>query len=126
MWPSSSLAPHLTHHHLQAVDVLLAGGDAGGQVRERAADGTILKYNYNPAISGAIKGAGPAHGAAALAGAQAMAAGGAAAGAGARGQSGWDNGRGGAAGASGGRDAGRMMHWTAHRYGIGYHLPPWA
>ncbi|KAG2501552.1 hypothetical protein HYH03_000059 [Edaphochlamys debaryana] len=41
----------------QAVDVVLAGGDAGGQVRERAADGTLLKYNYNPAISGAIRGA---------------------------------------------------------------------
>ncbi|GLC40671.1 hypothetical protein PLESTM_001099900 [Pleodorina starrii] len=41
----------------QAVDVVLAGGDAGGQVRERAADGTVLKYNYNPAISGVIRGA---------------------------------------------------------------------
>ncbi|KXZ55595.1 hypothetical protein GPECTOR_2g1145 [Gonium pectorale] len=41
----------------QAVDVVLAGGDAGGQVRERANDGTILKYNYNPAISGVIRGA---------------------------------------------------------------------
>ncbi|MEW5319085.1 MAG: hypothetical protein WDW38_010256 [Sanguina aurantia] len=40
----------------KAVDILLAGGEAGGQVRERAADGSILKYHFNPSISGAMKG----------------------------------------------------------------------
>ncbi|KAG2434063.1 hypothetical protein HXX76_007791 [Chlamydomonas incerta] len=45
----------------QAVDMVLAGGESGGQVREKAADGTILKYNYNPAISGVIRtSSGPA------------------------------------------------------------------
>ena len=41
--------------------MVLAGGESGGQVREKAADGTILKYNYNPAISGVIRtSSGPA------------------------------------------------------------------
>ena len=33
-----------------AVDAMLAGRHPGGQARERAPDGTILRYNYNPAI----------------------------------------------------------------------------
>lgn len=41
---------HLDVAH--AVDLLLAGGVAGGQVRERATDGTILRYSYNPVRSG--------------------------------------------------------------------------
>ncbi len=41
--PPETVAPNL--HGLSA------GGTAGGQVRERAADGTILKYNYSPSIS---------------------------------------------------------------------------
>lgn len=39
---------------MQAVDLILSGSEPGGQVRERAADGSLLKYNYNPHISGAI------------------------------------------------------------------------
>jgi hypothetical protein len=33
------------------VDLLLSGMQPGGQVRERAPDGAVLKYNYNPAVS---------------------------------------------------------------------------
>ncbi|KIZ04304.1 Uncharacterized protein MNEG_3650 [Monoraphidium neglectum] len=41
-----------------AVDAMLAGQHPGGQSRERAADGTILKYNYNPAIPSTRGGVG--------------------------------------------------------------------
>ncbi|KAI8470498.1 MAG: hypothetical protein J3K34DRAFT_385264 [Monoraphidium minutum] len=57
-----------------AVDAMLAGQHPGGQARERAADGSVLKYNYNPSIPG---GRGAA--ASAAAGAAARGAGGGAA-----------------------------------------------
>jgi hypothetical protein len=58
-----------------AVDAMLAGQHPGGQARERAPDGTILRYNYNPAIPGGTTGArgggaGGARGGAAGAGAR--------------------------------------------------------
>jgi hypothetical protein len=43
-----------------AVDAMLAGQHPGGQARERAADGSILRYNYNPSIPNAGPRGGPA------------------------------------------------------------------
>eukprot|EP00798_Chlamydomonas_sp_ICE-L_P015281 gene15281-21364_t len=45
----------LERNKWRAVDLILSGGTAGGQVRERAADGSILKYNFNNIITGALQ-----------------------------------------------------------------------
>ena len=51
LWPRQPPHSPLPPPPWQAVDLVLAGGQAAGQLRERTLDGDVLKYNQSPAVS---------------------------------------------------------------------------